>query len=65
MYCIICHTKCQEFFETFLKVCSFFAVTLSAISIYHESFSDASIFLEFFQLHFCLIGTHIYTYIYK
>jgi len=20
MYCIICHTKCQELFETFLKV---------------------------------------------
>ena len=42
------HQVSRTFLKLFRKFCSFFAVTLSAISIYHESFSDASIFLEFF-----------------
>ena len=63
MYCNIRLTKCQELFKNFFKVFSFIAVSLSAISIYHESFFDASIFLNFLQFHFFLIGNHKYRYI--
>jgi len=60
MYFIIRHTKCQELFKLFEEFCPFSAVTLSAISIYHESFYDASIFLNFFKLHCFLIANYRY-----
>lgn len=49
----------KNFLKLFISLISFTVVSLSAISIYHESFFDASIFFKFFKLHSFLIGKKI------
>ena len=49
----------KNFLKLFISFISFTVVSLSAISIYHESFFDASIFFKFVKLHSFLIGKKI------